>query len=147
MAVKSADLQPEQESQPATDARQKRRWHHSLNSGDVSSLRWEYDADLDAFAVYVKDPPPTVTIHCDDDEIDSALMVSLETDEVVGVEVYGWERAFLASHPELDVAWRMTRNPVRRTFASRPVSDVLGGLARTTAALVEQACGRVSWAT
>ncbi len=128
----------------AAVAPQDLRWHPALERANPEDLQWGYDPEADRFAISIRDAPPAYSIHCDEHLV---LRLDLQSDIVVGLEVYGWERAFLKEHPELDIAWRATRSPLRRWLPGRPAArDILRGIASTTAKLIECSCSRLAFA-
>ena len=109
----------------------------AASQGTGEELVWSYDRSLDLFSVTLGDPQPAISVECDDGRV---LRVDPTTHEVIGVEVYDWERIFLKQHPEIAVPWRQARSPISRLLRHRLVQNALRSVAVATARIFESSC-------
>jgi hypothetical protein len=72
-------------------------WHPALAQTELSSLTWRYDWCHDRLVLRVQKATPAFHLTCGEYLL---LWFDLDSDEVVGLEVAQWKRAFLKEYPE-----------------------------------------------
>lgn len=119
------------------------QWRSALAIG-MAAFRWDYDRELDSFAVMLRDRDSVGTMHCG--EV-IALRLAPTTDEVVGAEIEGWERFFLRQYPELTDLWRTSRHRLPRWFRRKATREAERKLVEQTAKIIHDSCRNMNLGT
>lgn len=86
------------------------RWERAVQAG-APELRGHYDRRRDCFFITLGSPHPAGSIQCEEGML---LRVDLETQEVIGLEIWDFQRVFLHKHPDIAELWQQAHNPLYR---------------------------------
>lgn len=100
-----------------------RRWNQALDSGS-RALRLKYDPRCDFFALTLGSPR---SAYSHDDGRDILWQIDLETDEVIGLHIDGFQQHYLPRHPQIAAWWQGAKGAQRH---ANPLARLLATLIR-----------------